>query len=127
MVERTAVLDMDLTATLPATLPVPLVLHGPSGVPDGEIRRAIAAGMTKINISTHLVSVFTAAIREVLGTNQRWPTHVSTCARPARPSPGRRPGCSPSRSRAAVTEPARRPSTCQAGEPLIENVLYPKG
>jgi fructose-bisphosphate aldolase, class II len=63
------VLDKHLIAELRATLPVPLVLHGSSGVPDEEIRRAIAAGMTKINISTHLVSVFTATVREVLGAH----------------------------------------------------------
>jgi fructose-bisphosphate aldolase class II len=66
MTERTIVLDKDLIAALHAALPVPLVLHGSSGVPDEEIRRAVAAGMTKINISTHLVSVFTATVRDVL-------------------------------------------------------------
>ena len=66
MTERTMMLDKDLIAALHAALPVPLVLHGSSGVPDEEIRRAVAAGMTKINISTHLVSVFTAAVRDVL-------------------------------------------------------------
>ncbi|GAU65672.1 putative ketose-bisphosphate aldolase [Streptomyces sp. NBRC 110611] len=66
MHERTAVLDKDLIAALRSTLPVPLVLHGSSGVPDDELRRAIAAGMTKINISTHLVSVFTGSIRRTL-------------------------------------------------------------
>ena len=66
MTERTITLDKDLIAALHAALPVPLVLHGSSGVPDEEIRRAVAAGMTKINISTHLVSVFTATVREVL-------------------------------------------------------------
>jgi fructose-bisphosphate aldolase, class II len=66
MTERTITLDKDLIAALHRALPVPLVLHGSSGVPDQEIRRAIAAGMTKINISTHLVSVFTAAVRETL-------------------------------------------------------------
>ncbi|MYU52669.1 MULTISPECIES: class II fructose-bisphosphate aldolase [Streptomyces] len=69
MHERTAVLDKDLIAALRTTLPVPLVLHGSSGVPDDELRRAIAAGMTKINISTHLVSVFTHSIRETLTAN----------------------------------------------------------
>jgi fructose-bisphosphate aldolase, class II len=67
MTERTITLDKDLIGALHAALPVPLVLHGSSGVPDEEIRRAVAAGMTKINISTHLVAVFTAAVREVLG------------------------------------------------------------
>ncbi|HWG12203.1 MAG TPA: class II fructose-bisphosphate aldolase [Streptosporangiaceae bacterium] len=66
MTERTIVLDKDLIAALHAALPVPLVLHGSSGVPDEEIRRAVTAGMTKINISTHLVSVFTATVRDVL-------------------------------------------------------------
>jgi fructose-bisphosphate aldolase class II len=66
MTERTIELDKDLISALHATLPVPLVLHGSSGVPDEEIRRAVAAGMTKINISTHLVSVFTATVRDVL-------------------------------------------------------------
>jgi fructose-bisphosphate aldolase class II len=66
MTERTVELDKGLIAALHATLPVPLVLHGSSGVPDEEIRRAVAAGMTKINISTHLVSVFTATVRDVL-------------------------------------------------------------
>ena len=66
MTERTITLDKDLISALHAALPVPLVLHGSSGVPDEEIRRAVAAGMTKINISTHLVSVFTATVREVL-------------------------------------------------------------
>ncbi|WP_407288527.1 ketose-bisphosphate aldolase [Streptomyces sp. BP-8] len=69
MHERTAVLDKELIGALHATLPVPLVLHGSSGVPDEELRRAIAAGMTKINISTHLVSVFTRSIRQTLGAD----------------------------------------------------------
>ncbi|GAO12239.1 fructose-1,6-bisphosphate aldolase [Streptomyces lydicamycinicus] len=69
MHERTAVLDKDLITALHTTLPVPLVLHGSSGVPDDELRRAIAAGMTKINISTHLVSVFTHSIRRTLGAD----------------------------------------------------------
>lgn len=69
MHERTAVLDKDLIAALHTALPVPLVLHGSSGVPDDELRRAIAAGMTKINISTHLVSVFTRSIRHTLGAD----------------------------------------------------------
>ncbi|MEU9117391.1 class II fructose-bisphosphate aldolase [Streptomyces sp. NPDC048483] len=69
MHERTAVLDKNLIAELRAALPVPLVLHGSSGVPDDELRRAIAAGMTKINISTHLVSVFTRSIRQTLGAD----------------------------------------------------------
>lgn len=66
MRERTAVLDKELIRALRQRLPVPLVLHGSSGVPDEELRAAVAAGMTKINISTHLVSVFTGEVRRAL-------------------------------------------------------------
>lgn len=66
MRERTAVLDKELIRALRQRLPVPLVLHGSSGVPDEELRAAVSAGMTKINISTHLVSVFTGEVRRTL-------------------------------------------------------------
>jgi fructose-bisphosphate aldolase, class II len=66
MRERTAVLDKELIRALRERLPVPLVLHGSSGVPDEELRAAVAAGMTKVNISTHLVSVFTGEVHRML-------------------------------------------------------------
>jgi fructose-bisphosphate aldolase, class II len=66
MRERTTVLDKELIRALRRQLAVPLVLHGSSGVPDAELRAAVAAGMTKINISTHLVSVFTGEVRRTL-------------------------------------------------------------
>ncbi|GAA1835032.1 ketose-bisphosphate aldolase [Microlunatus capsulatus] len=69
MTERSAALDLALVAELRAAVPVPLVLHGSSGVPDDEIVRAVRAGMTKINIATHLNKVFTGAVRAVLDEN----------------------------------------------------------
>jgi fructose-bisphosphate aldolase class II len=66
MTERRAALDLDLIKELRAAVEVPLVLHGSSGVPDHEIVRAVQAGMTKINIATHLNKIFTGAVRSVL-------------------------------------------------------------
>ena len=66
MTDRVATVDTDLIAALARALPVPLVLHGSSGLSDEELQGAVAAGMTKINISTHLNSVFTAAVRGAL-------------------------------------------------------------
>jgi len=66
MTERSAALDLELIKELRAAVPVPLVLHGSSGVPDDEIVRAVQAGMTKINIATHLNHVFTDEVRAVL-------------------------------------------------------------
>jgi len=66
MTERTARLDHDLVRRLATRVPVPLVLHGSSGVPDDELSRAVAAGMTKINIGTALNVAYSAAVRRRL-------------------------------------------------------------
>jgi fructose-bisphosphate aldolase class II len=66
MTSRTASLDHELIATLKAAVPVPLVLHGSSGVPDAEIRAAVASGMVKINVGTALNTAFTGAVRAYL-------------------------------------------------------------
>jgi fructose-bisphosphate aldolase class II len=69
MTERTASLDLDLIARLRHAVPVPLVLHGSSGVADETIRAAIHAGITKVNVSTHLNRFFTSAVREYLAAH----------------------------------------------------------
>ncbi len=75
MTERSARLDVELIAALRSQVSVPLVLHGSSGVPDEGIVSAVRAGMTKINIATHLNSVFTRTVRGVLDAQ---PTVVDT-------------------------------------------------
>lgn len=83
MTERTAALDHTLIAALKDAVPVPLVLHGSSGVPDTEIRAAVAAGMLKINVGTALNTAFTGAVRDYLAED---PTSVDPrkYLRPAR-------------------------------------------
>jgi len=66
MTTRTAVLDHALIAELAGALPVPLVLHGSSGVPDEELARAVTAGMRKINIGTALNMAYTHGVRHFL-------------------------------------------------------------
>ncbi|MFG1999930.1 ketose-bisphosphate aldolase [Spirillospora sp. NPDC048911] len=66
MTTRTAALDHDLIARLRDAVPVPLVLHGSSGVGDEDLRRAVRHGMTKINIGTALNIAFTGAVRAAL-------------------------------------------------------------
>ncbi|TCO60954.1 class II fructose-bisphosphate aldolase [Actinocrispum wychmicini] len=61
---RTASLDHALIARLRDALPVPLVLHGSSGVPDDALRAAVRHGMVKINIGTALNVAFTNALRD---------------------------------------------------------------
>jgi fructose-bisphosphate aldolase class II len=66
MSERIASLDFDLIARLRAAVDVPLVLHGSSGVADDDLRKAVVAGITKINVGTLLNVHFTAAVRSHL-------------------------------------------------------------
>jgi fructose-bisphosphate aldolase class II len=66
MTSRSAELDLSLIEKLRARLPVPLVLHGSSGVPDGELRAAVAAGIAKVNIGTAVNLAMTDAIRQTL-------------------------------------------------------------
>ncbi|MGC0209149.1 class II fructose-bisphosphate aldolase [Streptomyces levis] len=66
MTTRTAALDHALLKRLSAALDVPLVLHGSSGVPYGELTAAIAGGITKVNIGTALNIALTGAIRDFL-------------------------------------------------------------
>lgn len=75
MTTRDARLDLDLIRALAHAVPVPLVLHGSSGVSDEDIQRAIQAGMTKINVSTHLNKVYTDQARATL---QAQPNLVDT-------------------------------------------------
>ncbi|KPI23309.1 ketose-bisphosphate aldolase [Actinobacteria bacterium OV320] len=66
MTERVAALDHTLIARLRQAVPVPLVLHGSSGVPDAELHAAVQAGMTKINMGTALNVSLTHTVRDVL-------------------------------------------------------------
>ncbi|MFF4246771.1 ketose-bisphosphate aldolase [Streptomyces sp. NPDC001822] len=69
MLTRDAALDFALITRLRDAVGVPLVLHGSSGVGDRGLTEAIIAGMTKINISTHLNKLFTRAVRGYLDTH----------------------------------------------------------
>jgi fructose-bisphosphate aldolase class II len=45
---------------------IPLVLHGGSGIPDEQIKRAVACGTAKINVNTESQQAWTAIVRQVL-------------------------------------------------------------
>ncbi|MFV0406486.1 MAG: ketose-bisphosphate aldolase [Propioniciclava sp.] len=66
MTTQSAALDLDLIRRLADAVPVPLVLHGSSGVPDAELAAARDRGMRKINIGTALNISYTGAIRAAL-------------------------------------------------------------
>lgn len=67
MTDRVATVDLGLVERIAASAGVPLVLHGSSGVADDELRRAVGAGIAKVNLATHLNAVFTRELRRELG------------------------------------------------------------
>lgn len=71
MTTATAELDHDLIARLAKALPVPLVLHGSSGVPLPALREAVAAGIRKINVGTALNVAYTGQVRQYLAGDAR--------------------------------------------------------
>jgi ketose-bisphosphate aldolase len=50
---------------------VPLVLHGGSGIPDEQIKKAIARGTAKINVNTECQQEWTRIVREVLTNDSK--------------------------------------------------------
>ena len=59
-------LDFERLAKLKAVTGIPLVLHGGSGTPEADLRRAISLGIAKVNVATELMN----AVRQSLV--QQW-------------------------------------------------------
>ena len=58
-------LDFDVLAAIKDKIgELPLVLHGGSGIPEDQIKKAISLGVSKINVNTELQRVFAKATRE---------------------------------------------------------------
>lgn len=65
-------LSFDRLEEIKGLLPnIPLVLHGGSGIPDEDIRKAISLGVSKINVNTENQQAMTAVIREILGKDEK--------------------------------------------------------
>lgn len=59
-------LDFERMKLINETLEIPLVLHGGSGIPDDQIRKAIECGTSKINVNTELQYAWAKGVREKL-------------------------------------------------------------
>ena len=59
-------LDFDRLAAIAAAVPVPLVLHGASGIPDADIERCIELGVRKINVNTEIRQALFASLGDAL-------------------------------------------------------------
>ena len=66
MREQSAAVDIALVRRIALRVPVPLVLHGSSGVADDVVREAVEAGIRKVNVGTALNIAATDALRSAL-------------------------------------------------------------
>jgi len=64
-------LDFATMQIINENLPIPLVLHGGTGIPDDKIKKAIDCGISKININTDLQAVWSKAVRNKLEEDQQ--------------------------------------------------------
>ncbi|MCW6674251.1 class II fructose-1,6-bisphosphate aldolase [Aerococcaceae bacterium NML171108] len=65
------VLGFDEMLAISEATGTPLVLHGGSGIPEYQIKKAIERGHAKINVNTELQQQWTAAVREKLATDDK--------------------------------------------------------
>jgi tagatose 1,6-diphosphate aldolase GatY/KbaY len=64
-------LDFARLERLRWTVPIPLVLHGASGVPAPMVRRAIELGVCKLNVNTEMRDAYLVALADVVSTGER--------------------------------------------------------
>ena len=60
-------LDLALLEEIRSRVPVPLVLHGGTGISAQSLRQAIALGVAKVNFGTYLKQRYLAAVRAAIG------------------------------------------------------------
>jgi ketose-bisphosphate aldolase len=59
-------LDLDLLDRIAQVVPVPLVLHGASGLEEAELRAAVQGGIAKVNLNAELRRAYLGSLRRVI-------------------------------------------------------------
>lgn len=68
--KETPKLQLDLLSRIHAATPVALVLHGSSGIPDDQLKEAIARGISKVNLATETKNIFMKTLQKILRDNE---------------------------------------------------------
>ena len=63
---KSPVLDKERLQQIRKVVDIPLVLHGASGLSDGDVKECIEYGICKVNFATELRAAFTDGIKSVL-------------------------------------------------------------
>lgn len=73
-------LDFDCLAKIRGAVAVPLVLHGGSGTPEDQLRRAVSLGIAKVNVASEIGQAFTTTyIRETQENKIWWAVAKNEC------------------------------------------------
>jgi len=62
-------IDFDRIGRIASLVETPLVLHGGSGIPAEQVKRAVSLGMAKMNVATELRIAFSDAIKDIFAAN----------------------------------------------------------
>lgn len=71
-------LHFDRLEKLNRLSPIPMVMHGGSGTPDDQIRKAVALGICKLNIYSELLNAFYSTMKQELNETDNMSIWVST-------------------------------------------------
>lgn len=69
--------DFTLLERIAGCVKIPLVLHGGSGTPEADLKRAISLGMAKVNVATDLARAWWGTLQDQMTTGRKpWPPHA---------------------------------------------------
>jgi len=69
--------DFERLAKLKAATGIPLVLHGGSGTPEADLRRAISLGIAKVNVATESIAAVRQSLLEQWNTGRNLWTPIA--------------------------------------------------
>jgi fructose-bisphosphate aldolase, class II len=64
-------LDFEVIRQTRALTNAPIVMHGGTGVPDADVRKAVSCGVKKVNVGTELKHAYVATLRQTLAQNEK--------------------------------------------------------
>lgn len=67
--KKAPVLDLGRLCAIREKVDIPLVLHGASGLSDGQVKECIKRGITKVNFATELRAAFSKGVKKAIGEN----------------------------------------------------------
>jgi len=62
-------LKFDILEETKKRVSIPIVLHGASGIPDGDVKKATGLGICKVNFATELRDAYSKGVKEYLAAN----------------------------------------------------------